>query len=324
MNIYKNKKINMEGITNLGGTCAINSILQIIIRNKYLRSIILNSNTPSNTLTNELKEIVDLIHNQNKSITPNKFINFFYETFKGIFNKNEEIDINELWIFLYNKIFEETSVHVTPPTQITSIYDKHDYDIYIHNHKKTSEITNTVQGSYLNIIQCNNCKYNSYSFEPFISMPLDIIENQSIANLIIKTLLHETRDADDWKCEKCNQKCSYIKMKKIWKMPKILFISLNRFNEMFQKNNSNIYINDNINFNVESIETVTTEQKYNIQSMGLHYGNLLGGHYTALCYLNDEFYLYNDNNVNKFTKEDIYEQLKNNNSAYLIVYELNC
>ena len=56
----------MEGIDNLGGTCAINSILQIIIRNNHLRSIILNSLAPQNSFTNELKEIIDLIHIQKK------------------------------------------------------------------------------------------------------------------------------------------------------------------------------------------------------------------------------------------------------------------
>jgi len=312
----------MEGIENLGGTCAINSILQIIIRNNHLRSIILNSSTPPNTFTNELKEIIDLIHNQNKSITPHKFINFFFETFKGIFNRYEQIDINELWIFIYNKIFDETAIPLPPLPYISSIYDKHNHEIYLHNNKKSSDLTTLTQGSFVNIIECCNCKYKSYSFEPFISMSLDIIENQSIANLIIKSLLHELREADDWRCEGCNQKCSYIKMKKIWKLPKILFISLNRFNETFQKNNSNIYINNQLNFNVECIATADRDHIYNIKSLGLHYGNLLGGHYTALCNIDDYFYLYNDSNVNKMKKEDVYEELKNNNSGYLIVYEL--
>lgn len=312
----------MEGIDNLGGTCAINSILQIIIRNDNLRSIILNSSVPTNSLTNELKEIIDLIHNQNKSITPHKFINYFFETFKGIFNKYEEIDINELWLYLYNKIFEETSINSKPIPYISSINDKHDYDIYLHNNKKTCELSRNVQGSFVNIIECSNCNHKSYSFEPFISMPLDIIENQSIANLIINSLIEEIREADDWKCERCNRKCSYKKMKRIWKLPKILFISLNRFNETFEKNNSNIYINNNINFNKECIETAKKNQIYNLKGLGLHYGNLLGGHYIALCNIMDDYYLYNDNNVIKYKKEDIYEQLKNNNSGYMIVYEL--
>lgn len=309
----------MEGIENLGGTCAINSILQIIIRNEHLRTTILNSSAPINSFTNELKEIIDIIHNQNKSITPYKFINFFYETFKGIFNKYEQIDINELWLFIYNKIFEETSETIPK----SSIYDKYTKDIYIYNDKKTSELTKLVQGSFENIIECSNCKHKSYSYEPFISMSLDIYENQTIANLIIKSLVQEIREADDWECECCKKKCSYIKMKRIWKLPKILFINLNRFNERFQKNNLNININNTLNFNIGSVETSKTPFIYNLQSLGLHFGNLNGGHYISLCNLKDNYYLYDDNNIKIFKKDDIIEQLKNNNSAYLIVYELS-
>jgi hypothetical protein len=88
------------------------------------------------------------------------------------------------------------------------------------------------------------------------------------------------------------------------------------------KNNSNIYINPNINFDVDTIETANSNQIYNLKSLGIHYGNLSGGHYVSLCNIEDEFYLYNDNIVNKLKKDDVYEQLTNNNTGYLIVYEL--
>lgn len=308
----------MEGIANLGGTCAINSILQIIIRNNNLRSVILQSTAPENSLTNELKEIIDLIYNKKISISPQKFINKFFEIFIGVFNKFEEIDINELWIYIYNKIFEETSIIIP----ITSVIDKHSYDLYIHNNKKISDLTNIVQGSFVNIIECCNCKNITFSYEPFISMSLDIYENQSIANLIMNSLIREEREADDWKCDRCKQKCRYVKMKRIWKLPKVLFITLNRFNETYQKNNLEIFINSELNFNPDSIETADKNQIYNLQGLGLHYGNLMGGHYKALCEFDNSFYLYNDHIVNKLKKEDIYEEIKSNNSAYLIVYEL--
>jgi hypothetical protein len=56
----------MQGLDNLGSTCAINSLIQIICRTDNLRNIILNSNIEENTLTNHLKEILDIMYNQNK------------------------------------------------------------------------------------------------------------------------------------------------------------------------------------------------------------------------------------------------------------------
>ena len=82
---------------------------------------------------------------------------------------------------------------------------------------------------------------------------MDIIENNSIADLIISSMKDEYREQDDWKCDKCNKKCSYIKTKKLWKMPKTLFITLNRFKDYDKKNLSQVYINDSLNFNSGSI-----------------------------------------------------------------------
>lgn len=312
----------MEGIENLGGTCAINSLLQIIIRNNNLRTTILNLNSELNTFTQELKDIIEIIYNQNKSIRPEKFINYFFKTFEGIFNRYEEIDINELWLFIYNKIFDETSIKIISPKTIKNIYDKHNYDINIHNNNKINNLTRLVQGSYLNIIECSNCKNITYSFEPFISMSIDINENETIANLIMKSLNNEFREADDWKCDKCLKKCSYKKSKRIWKLPKVLFISVNRFKDIYNKNNLNININETLNFNIGSVETLNEDYIYKLQSLGLHYGKLTEGHYTALCNMNNGTYnFYNDNIIKIIKNEEVLEEIKNNNTSYMIVYE---
>jgi len=315
----------MEGINNLGATCAINSLIQIICRCDKLRNFILNVNIPNDTFTYEFKEILDLMYNQNKSINPVKFLNYFYKTFKEIFNKNEEIDINELWFYFYEKINEETSYPIlinNDINDINDIYQEHDKKISIFNNNKESELTKLVQGSYINIIQCSFCNNKTYSFEPFISIPLDINDNKnSIIDLIVDYMKNEYREKDGWKCEKCNCNHPYIITRRIWKIPKILFICLNRFNDINKKNNTNILINDTIIFNKGSIISNNEDYKYNLQGVGLHYGDLSCGHYTALCNMKNGLYnLYNDDKVNIIKKEELLPDFKSVN-AYLIVYE---
>ena len=45
----------MQGLQNLGNTCAINTLIQIICRNAFLRNSILNQAVANNTLEIELK-----------------------------------------------------------------------------------------------------------------------------------------------------------------------------------------------------------------------------------------------------------------------------
>jgi ubiquitin C-terminal hydrolase len=97
----------MQGIENLGSTCAINSLIQIISRNDILRNIMLNNEFANDTISGQLKEIIDLMYVRNNSIIPRKFLNTLYSVFQGIFYHGEQIDIGELWTFLSDKITEE-------------------------------------------------------------------------------------------------------------------------------------------------------------------------------------------------------------------------
>jgi len=97
----------MEGIANLGSTCAINSLIQILFRIKKFKEIIMKSNANDGTLTYEFKDLFNAMKS-NSIITPNRFINNFYIIFKGVFQKFEQIDICELFLYVIQKLHEET------------------------------------------------------------------------------------------------------------------------------------------------------------------------------------------------------------------------
>ncbi len=317
----------MQGLDNLGSTCAINSLIQIICRSDNLRNIILNSNLDENTLTYQLKEILDIMYNKNKSLKPYKFINFLYDTFSSIFDRNEQIDLYELWLFISNKIIEENSFKPLLVLNEDNLMNKHDNTIARYNNYKTCDYLEYIQGSFIQIIECHNCKFKHINFEPFISILLDINDdnNPTIADLLTTTLKMEnitSSNQPSWTCDKCNKKSTFNKIKKIWKIPKTLILIINRFKSINNKNNNTIYINNDIVFKKNSLLFNENDIVFDLKSIGLHDGNLHGGHYTALCKVSDKIFIYNDNIITEIDNNLFNKLLEKNNRCYMVVYEL--
>jgi len=206
------------------------------------------------------------------------------------------------------------------------MYEEHDMKIALYNKNKYSHILNLVQGSFINIIQCNNCNNISHSFEPFVNIALNINDdndddnaNDTLIKLLMNNFKVENREKDEWKCDKCNDFHSYKKTFKIWKIPEVLFISLNRFKDIHKKNYANIHINSDIIFKKGCIPTKDIDCIYNLKLIGLHHGNLSNGHYNTLYYNNNTFTLFDDNSVNTINEPDL---LKKINSAYMMLYEI--
>ena len=59
----------MQGLFNLGFTCAINSLIQIICKNDLMRNIVLNCDLGDDTLISNLKEVIILMCINNKAIS---------------------------------------------------------------------------------------------------------------------------------------------------------------------------------------------------------------------------------------------------------------
>ena len=345
----------MQGIENLGSTCAINSLIQIISRNDILRNIILTNDFANDTISGQLKEIIDLMYVRNNSISPRKFLNTLYSVFKDIFYPGEQIDIGELWTFLTDKVTEEiTDMELDcPVSQDASLEDcltegvvyksdadfnnaivnckllKKKYEYYYKKfNKKTSIWQKNTQGFYLNTTRCLHCNLTFYNFEPFTSLNIDIPEdmpNPRISDLISASLKEEViRDGevinDGWFCSKCNKNTSYKKSTKLWKLPDVLVIIIKRFINIRLKNNAPLTINEYLNFAKGSVLTNTKDTIYTFSSVALHFGSLNGGHYSAVCNTPDGSILYDDRNVAKIDEGHIAGFMDKNTNAYMLVF----
>lgn len=325
----------MQGLQNLGNTCAINTLIQIICRNSFLRNSILNVDISNNTLAIELKEILNIMYIDNNSLSPNKFVKNLFDNLK-VFNFGEQLDLTELWLLLFEKITNEISDYI-PKIKYEKYFDnlkitdkeiniKADYIINNFNDNKNSLWLQNVQGVILNIIECTECNNNSYNFEPFTAIQLDLKDTGESISLtsLFRDYLRHTTNKDEWKCDKCNKCTKYKKIQKLWKVPNVLVFFLKRYDNINKKNNTKIDINENINIkNGCILSNHEQEVSYNIKSIGCHIGNLDGGHYYAICKneTDDKFVMYDDLDIKVFNNGNK-NFLKNNNKCYMVVYSL--
>ena len=311
----------MQGLQNLGSTCAVNSLIQIICREPKLRNTIINENFAEDTLSYHLKEILHLMHNENKSLVPGKFVTKLFKSLNGIFRLGEQIDIGELWIFLFDKIAEELNAmpnisYELPHISAENIDDidmgikysddieykkalitcpqlrnKYEYMRKRFNNNRSSKWLESCQGFYLNIIRCQKCQNVLYNFEPFTCISLDIFTNDCpTITKMLREFLKEEKLQGDWKCDKCNECTEYTKTMKIWKIPDVLVFIIKRFSNGMSKNSDVIDINKTICFKRGAIlSNIDSDITFTISSLGIHYGSLHGGHYCAICNTDDDY-----------------------------------
>jgi ubiquitin C-terminal hydrolase len=335
----------MQGIENLGSTCAINSLIQVITRNDILRTIILNNTFADNTISGQLKEIIDLMYVRDNSIVPRKFLHTFYNIFKDIFYPGEQIDIGELWTYLSDKIADEIEISTgMQATRAKFVFEdqlthgviykddvefhnafvgckllKKKYEYYYNKfNTKISVWQENTQGFYLNTTRCLYCNSTFYNFEPFTSLNLDIpadIAHPKISDMITNSLKEEIIQCDDWFCSTCNKNTAYKKSTKLWKLPDVFVIMIKRFMNTHEKNNTPITINDYLNFNKGSVLSNKKDVIYDFSSVALHFGSLHGGHYSAICNTPYGDILYDDRSVHNISGFK-----DNSQSAYMVVY----
>jgi ubiquitin C-terminal hydrolase len=308
-----------SGLINIGNTCAINSLLQCILHS--LNDIILIENIPNiedkYKVTNSLMILLKLMkENEKKIIKPRKFINDFFIN-NNFFIKGNQLDASELWIYLSNKIFQEIGTFIKEKYNYNSIIHQKAYEqIILHNNNKECFWSDIYQGVTMTITKCNVCDSKYYNFETFYNLSINV-EKDSIINSLIDFFSTNNHN-DDWKCEMCNKCTSYKKTTKLWKLPKILVISLNRFDNKMNKINKKIFMNHFINFK-KGVHFFDNNFLYQFKSCIHHFGLYGGGHYISSILNNNKIIQYDDSNINKINYDD---KFKNSNDVYLLFYTL--
>lgn len=333
-----------------------NIIKNINIKNNY--SIIIKKSTT--TLTFQLYQLISAISNDSKKlIKPLHFKLLFCNKVPSFDNTNHHDAseaLNYIIDIIHNELECEVNIeydflknHIHYLDIINSMSNEDDnykldekfpylYELYTiknaldNSYKKSySIISKYIKSIMLSTINCTECPYYSYiaNEESMLKLNIPNLENNKHLTLhdclIYYTQIEKLCNEDKYFCQKCNKHVDALKKLTFWILPKILIITLVRF-----ESNNNIGLkkkNNYIEFPIDNLDISPYMSEYSKQighytydlyCIVNHIGNMNNGHYFS--------YIRSDNNIwHKIDDENISLINSNNiisNNAYILFYKL--
>lgn len=329
-------KNGLTGIVNLGNRCYNSSIIQCLSNTLKLtdmiltdqeRDILLNTKNKSKKewlITNSYINLIRNIWESNQLIKPRSFLENFGKVYPKFANNNQH-DSHEFMTYLLDALHSTLSyeINVEIKGTIQTNQDKLmklSLESWKSNYEKNySSLVDIFGGLLYNDIQCSSCDHNSIVFEPYTSLSLPISKDNLQGCL--DSYFKNSEVIESWKCEKCNQQgCN--KAIKAWSFPDYLIIHLKRFSSSGTK------ITEHIDYPIDNLDLTPyiTKEKgdpnnyiYELYAVNSHSGSLNSGHYWSSCKnLDDNWYLYNDACVTKYTDNTIGSIVSK--EAYILFY----
>ncbi|KAM3137664.1 hypothetical protein pb186bvf_010278 [Paramecium bursaria] len=315
---------NPKGLINVGNNCYLNSIIQMLYNLEPFRRELLQLDTSPVSFTQKLiHHFWELYQSDRESINTKEFYSQFLDTFPQ-FKYGQQEDAHECLMNILQMIGQENNYPIK-----MSFWDKVSQFCCINEsiqeweqnrQRENNIITRYFIGQLKNIIKCDQCNFTLEQFEEFqsINIALEDITKTQYLNEVLDNHF-KSSILNMYKCKRCHGAVSKIQ-NIITVFPRVLVLSFKRF---AQNNNQIQRINANIAFPLNLVMDNYGERSDNIyalQSIIHHTGSVNYGHYYASCKSKNNWYRFDDWQVDKLDIEKKQYDTFGTPTPYILLY----
>lgn len=298
------------GLANLGNTCFLNSVIQVLAHTPEFQQVIdvvpdIVSTTTANVnqlLTYECKELLRMMSEKsNQLIAPNRFVQVvqLVSRVKGnaVFSEYAQNDVSEFLVFLFDCI--HTALAKPAQVKINGRVENRIDEIATQCYEAVrdtyatgySQIYAKFYGmSFIEIVAKDaptvvlSRKFEHY-FMIDLSLPPPEVKEPTLYDCLDHYVSPELLEGENaWYNEATNQKQDVFKRTAFWNFPAVLIINLKRYKDIVRKDQRFVHcpVTAELNLSKYSVSYNRPNYRYQLYGVCNHSGgSIRGGHYTA-------------------------------------------
>ena len=331
---FEENNIKPKGLSNLGLSCYMNSLLQCLFYIKDLRQYFIeNEFTDKQPVCQAFAEVMNGLKNCKKDyFEPIKFKRIMGKVNSLFFGVNAA-DVKDLFINLIDKFITELKIYYNDKDEDIEYNDDIDssdkigmFNEEVKTINKKIKVNELFIGFYETIYKCTEKSpsiYNSYAFQSdsFILFELEKIKQYfKTKKLSLESCFkYYSREqlGFEFYCSECQKVHEGNAYEKIYRPPKILVVVLDRgFGKTFRGDvKIDKYLDLKHKIDEEKYEYSCL---YKLICVSTHSGtSSSSGHYTACCLTdNNKYYYFSDTYAQEIDEKEITQ-----NEPYLLFYQ---